>query len=138
MTPCLTLSDIGAVNFFADLHAVDLMGLGDIEAARFRLAHGGMTAAEADRLSREHGARIAISYESWFHDPEGVTLDGVPARWGEPVGRWAIRECVVCGAESLAFFGLGDAERDTLEARLRAFAPRLPAGVEQSGRYVAN
>ncbi len=133
----VTLSDIGAPNFLADLHLTDLMGLGDIEVARFRLAHGELTAAEADGLSRERGARIAVSYERWFFTADGVTRNGIPARWGEPVGRWAIRDCVVCGADTLAFFAFGPAERDTLSKHLRAFAPSLPAGVSQSGPYVS-
>jgi hypothetical protein len=134
----VAVSDIGAVNFLADLRCVDLMGLGDLEVAEIRLAQGGLTADQADDVVRRRHARIVISYERWFYDMrDGVTGDGIPPRWGEPVGRWAIGDCVVCGADTLAFFGMDAAERDTLAARLRAFEPRLPAGVTQSGAYVA-
>ena len=134
----VAVSDIGAVNFLADLRCIDLMGLGDLEVAKIRLAHGGLTAAQADDVVRRRHARIVISYERWFHDMrDGVTGDGIPPRWDQPVGRWAIDDCVVCGADTLAFFGMDPAERDTLAARLRAFEPRLPAGVDQSGPYVA-
>ncbi|TMQ69829.1 MAG: hypothetical protein E6K81_14025, partial [Candidatus Eisenbacteria bacterium] len=86
-------NDIGLVNYLADLHCCDLMGLATMPIARLRLVTRHRRAADVDRVVRESGARIAIAYESWFGN-QYITEDRIPARWGAPVARWAIRDNV--------------------------------------------
>ena len=134
----VAVNDLGAVNFLADLHCIDLMGLGDIEVARFRLANHRLSRQEAARLTRDRKARIVVTYDSWYSDPDGVTTDGLPPEWGEPVARWTIPSCVVCGDPTVSIYGMTDADRDTLAVRLRAFESQLPAAVVRTGRYLAS
>jgi hypothetical protein len=45
------------------------------------------------------------------------------------VGIWQIRDNVICGDDSVSFFGVGSADAPELKKDLREYEPRLPAGV---------
>ena len=132
----VAVNDISLVNYVADLHCCDLMGLATMPIARLRLVTRHRRADDVDRVVRESGARIAIAYESWFGN-QYITEDRIPERWGAPVARWAIRDNVACGGDTVSFFAFDPAARETLAARLQAFAPRLPHGV-RSGEVTPN
>ena len=60
----------------------------------------------------------------------------VPARWSK-VGSWCIRDNLVCGCDSVAFFACRPEERARLKECLRLFARQLPRLVIQTGEYAS-
>jgi hypothetical protein len=120
----VALNDIGAANFLADIHGLDLMGLASDDVTAFIRA-GTYNPRALEQLLRAHAVRIAIVYESWFRIPSSW-------RW---VGSWSIRHRVVTGGETVSFYAVDPAEEGPLTQKLRQFAPRLPATVKQSGPY---
>ncbi len=121
-------NDVGAINFFAEIDCLDLYGLASLEVARAKLT-GQYRRELVERLARRKGVRVAIVYRHWYD-----TIGGLPESWVE-VGSWRILNNIVCGGDTVIFFAVAPGERDRLIACLRAFSPRLPAGVIQSGAY---
>jgi hypothetical protein len=122
----VALNDIGATNFLADIHVLDLIGLGSLDVARLRLA-GQFDAEHLETLAKDRGASIAIVYDTWFGDENGSLI---PASW-QRVGQWTISRNVVAGADTVSFYAVDPAEVDRLTEHLREFAPHLPPGVQQ-------
>jgi hypothetical protein len=120
----VALNDIGAVNYLADVHCLDLMGLATFEVAAARRNHT-YQVRDMDRLAKQTGTRMAIIYDDWF-------MSGVPAGWIR-VGRWTIRNNVICGADTVSFYAMNPAEATHLSECLRDFSLRLPADVIQRG-----
>ena len=119
------LNDIGAVNFLADFHCLDLWGLANVDVARLRQKHAfGMT--DIDRLAQQSGTRIAIIYDDWF---PGM----VPRTWIR-VGRWTIQENIVAGRDTVSFYAMNPAEAAYLSQCLEDFSTELPADVIQRGQ----
>ncbi len=116
------LNDIGAVNYLADIHCLDLWGLANVQVAAAKRRNG-YDSEEIDRISRRAGARIAIIYDNWF---VGV----IPPAWTR-VGRWAIRDNVVLGGDTVSFYALSAGEIEYLRRSLTDFAPRVPVEVIQ-------
>jgi hypothetical protein len=121
----VALNDIGAADFLADIHCVDLMGLASMDVAR-AIRSGAFDLDAREALLREHGVRIAVVYKAWFIRPP---------TW-IPCGEWTIRHHVVVGDITVTFFALEESAVEPLIRNLREFAPRLPPEVIQSGRYV--
>jgi hypothetical protein len=113
-------NDIGAINYLADFHLVDLAGLGTRESAAFKLKqiYGSLQVAA---VAEQYSTQIALVYDSWFQ---------IPAEWTK-VGEWQIRDNVVCGDDTVSFYTVDPAAAPSLIENLRAFAPRLPADVIQ-------
>ena len=121
--------DIGAINFLADLHCVDLVGLANVEVARRRQS-GTYTTQAIQQLCQDHDVQVAVLYEHWFR-PFG----GLPAEW-TLVGRWTIRDNVVCYRPTVCFYAVEPLQTQPLIANLRDFAARLPKDVIQDGLYL--
>lgn len=121
-------NDVGAINYYADLHCLDLWGLGTVDVARARLDR----TLDTDRirqLAQQNRTGIAIVYEDWFSE-----FGGVPAEW-QLVGRWKL-DCVYCGGgNTISFFAVNPGAASELRTRLRLFSPELPQQVEQLGPY---
>ncbi len=126
----VALNDVGAVNFLADIHCLDLWGLANRDITVLKRAHNYLT-RDIARLSKQAGARVAIVYDSWFTGGEG----GLPAEWVR-VGRWTIRNNVIAGGDTVSFYALDPSEVSHLIQCLREFALRLPRDVIQSGSYL--
>jgi hypothetical protein len=120
----VALNDIGAVNFLADIHCLDLMGLANAEVAAARRQHT-YGVGDMERLSRETGTRIAIVYDNWFSS-------GLPPEWVR-VGRWTIPNNVNLGGDTVSFYGVNPGEAAHLSESLADFSSRLPAEVGQRG-----
>lgn len=117
----IVANDIGAIDYFADIHLVDPAGLGDLTAARFLVQGNRGDAAEAlDELARSRHASFAMVYRSWL---EGYRA--LPGSWRE-LGRWTIEDNFVCGDDVVTFFGIDERGDDTLVAALRAQSALLP------------
>ena len=121
----VALNDIGAVNYLADIHCLDLMGLANTEVAAARRKHT-YQVRDVDRISKESGSRIAIVYDSWF-------VGKMPPEWIR-VGRWTIPENVIAGDDIVSFYALNSSEAEHLRNSLIEFFPQLPAEVIQRGQ----
>ena len=122
-------NDIGAINYFADLRCLDLWGLASRDVAALKLK-GRYTTDAIASLAVSSGARIAVIYESWFHD-----YGGLPAAWIKE-GSWKIQDNIVCGSDTISFYAVAPDEAEPLRTHLREFAPHLPGRVIQAGPYI--
>jgi hypothetical protein len=118
----VALNDIGAVNYLADIHCLDLIGLANVEVAAAKMKNN-FQIGDAERLAKQTGTRIAIIYDTWF--PRGVPLEWVR------VGRWTIRNNVICGGDTVSFYAVDPAEPQHLAESLTDFSRQLPADVIQ-------
>jgi hypothetical protein len=126
----VALNDVGAVNFLADIHCLDLWGLANRAVTSAKRTHDFHTKDIAD-LSRQAGARIAIVYDHWFAGEVG----GLPAEWTR-VGRWTIQDNVITAGETVSIYAVDPAEVSHLSQCLREFSVRLPRDVIQRGSYL--
>ncbi len=123
-------NDIGAIDYLADLHLVDLFGLASREVLQAKLVGEWQTnlAGALDRLTSAEGARIAVLYDNWFgYDPASGKAS-VPAGWVR-VADWTIPGNVVCGGATVTWYALKPGEAGPLRSALEAFEQELPAGV---------
>lgn len=118
-------NDIGAVNYYADIHCVDYMGLANLQAGQMRL-YGTWNKQSLGQLAQAEHARIAIVYAAW--------LDTIPAAWVR-VGTWKLARNYICGDDRVTFFAIGEHEVEPLISALRSYAPHLPKSIKQSGPY---
>ena len=126
----VALNDVGAVNFLADIHCLDLWGLANRAVTSAKRTHNFHTRDIAS-LSRQAGVRIAIVYDHWFAGEVG----GLPAEWVR-VGQWTIRNNVVVAGDTVSFYAVNASEVSHLSQCLREFSVRLPQDVIQSGSYL--
>jgi hypothetical protein len=125
----VAVNDIGAVAFCGGVRVLDLWGLSTMEVARHKLDRT-YTTAVIVALARERGAEIAAVYDDWFQ-----AYGGFPPSW-EKAGKWTIRDNIVCGRDTIAFYAATPAAAERLTAALRAYGPHLPPSVRQSGPYL--
>ncbi len=126
----VALNDVGAVNFLADIHCLDLWGLADRDITLAKRTHTFRTGNIAG-LSKQAGARIAIVYDHWFAGEVG----GLPSDWVR-VGRWTIPDNVVLGGDTVSIYAVDPSEVPHLIQCLREFSRRLPRDVIQRGSYL--
>ena len=122
-------NDIGAINFFADIHCIDLAGLGTIEITRM-IVDGKVTREAVSSYVNERHGQIAVMYEDWYSKSVGMPPDWVK------VGSWTIGANVVEGGDTVSFFALQPEEVIPLTQHLKDFANQLPATVRQEGTYL--
>jgi hypothetical protein len=123
------LNDIGAVNFLADVHCLDLYGLGNFEVTQLMRRHEYRT-RDILRLSREAGVKVALVYDSWY-----TPIGGLPREWVW-VGQWVLPDNVVAGGDTVSIYAVDESETAPLMQKLQDFSPLLPKAVKQSGRYL--
>jgi hypothetical protein len=125
----IALNDIGAVNFLADIHCLDLWGLGNFEVTQLMRRHEYRT-RDILRLSREAGVKVALVYDSWY-----TPIGGLPRDWVW-VGQWVLPDNVVAGGDTVSIYAVDESETVPLMQKLQDFSPLLPKAVKQSGRYL--
>jgi hypothetical protein len=124
----VVVHDIGAVNYLADLQAVDIWGLGSLPVAEARIAdHYQLNQLEA--LTAE--AEIAVVYRHWLRD----LVKGYPEGWVE-VGEWGTPNVVVLGGQVVTFYALQPGAVVPLRENLHDFRNELPDMVIQEGAYL--
>ena len=126
----IALNDIGAVNFLADVHCLDLRGLGTYEVTKLMHHHEYHT-RDILRLSREAGVKVAMVYDTWYADEIG----GLPRDWVW-VGQWKLPDNVVAGGDTVSIYAVDESETAPLMQKLQDFSTLLPKEVKQSGRYL--
>jgi hypothetical protein len=128
----VALNDIGAVNYYAEIHCLDLAGLGSLSVFKAQLAST-LNSTTINQLAREANPRIAIVYENWFYDQD-AHMSQLPPQW-VPVGTWTFPHCIMCGSETVTFFAADPTEGPRLVECLKEFSSQLPADVVQAGLY---
>ena len=142
----VALNDIGAANYLADIHCLDLMGLGSIEIARRRLSTH-FRPEDLAAITRTTGVQLVAIYDTWFlvdgrgrygSDPlffrdSHHLRNGVPSAW-KPIGQWALRQNIICGYDMVTFYAADPRSEAGLRTRLSAFQAGLPATVFCSGQ----
>jgi hypothetical protein len=120
----VALNDIGAVCYLADIHLLDLWGLGTMEVAEAK--RGRYYSRELiDGLAVREGIQIAIIYEDAI-----APYGGVP-QWIK-VGEWTIPNRVTAAAATVSFYAVDPFEAQALAAHLYDFSARMPRDVTQT------
>lgn len=114
-------NDVGAINYFADIRCVDVIGLGNNRIARLRY-NGSLTAEAVHAILRSRGVTVAVIYDRWFRRPLR------PASWVR-VCNWTIPRNWVCGGSTVTFFAANPRRAEKLKRQLRRFANELPRSV---------
>jgi hypothetical protein len=93
----VAVNDIGAVSWLGGQEVVDLWGLASREVflARRRSEY---RPSIMRRVSDEHGASVAIVYDSWFTE-----FGGVPASWRK-ISSWTIPNNVAAGGPTVSIY----------------------------------
>lgn len=124
----ITVNDIGAVTYLADIHLVDLYGLASRQPLRLKLQKQ-YTSKQIYDLTRQKSSSIAIVYDHWFEQNGGL-----PKQWVR-AGQWTISNNIVCGGDTVSLYAINPSVRDDLIKNLRQFAVELPTDVKQNGEY---
>jgi hypothetical protein len=125
----IALNDIGAVNFLADVHCLDLWGLGTYEVTKLMHHHEYRT-RDILRLSKQAGVKVAMVYDNWY-----TPIGSLPRDWVW-VGQWALPDNVVAGGDTVSIYAVDESETAPLIQNLQDFSSLLPKDVKQSGRYL--
>jgi hypothetical protein len=120
----IAANDIGAITYLADIHLIDLWGIGSLEPAKLMLQKH-FTARQVNDLTSKRGAAIAMVYADWFDDE-------LPQQWLR-AGQWIIPNNVVCADDKVSVYAVDSSERSALIQNLRQFAINLPRDVTQHG-----
>ncbi|MEO8512931.1 MAG: hypothetical protein ABI543_05200 [Ignavibacteria bacterium] len=119
----IAANDIGMINFYSDKTVVDLWGLADLDAAKYKIAHTYNT-AKIDSITNAKNVKIAVLYEPWF-----AQYGGLPHKW-QKIGEWKMtRLNIVCGNETVSFYSLDSSQTESYRRTLEGFSKELPASV---------
>jgi hypothetical protein len=129
----VAVNDLGAVNFFADLHCLDLCGLASMEVAEL-IRQGRYQTEYMRRITKQENVKIAMVYDTWF---SGGRYCKLPAEWTR-VGQWTIPNNVIASSETVSIYAIDASERDRLVENLRDFSSQLPREVVQTDLYTAH
>ena len=123
-------NDIGVINFWNDIHCLDLVGLASSEVFSAKRS-GTYSTPYLASLASEHQVRVAAVYDSWFsdHSPEPLHGPALPASWVR-VGTWKVQETRQLGGDTVSFYATSPDEADRLRANLLHFHAKLPAQVQ--------
>ena len=117
----VVLNDIGAVSFLADIHLIDLFGLGNLEIADLRLEKK-FTGRELDKIVTLFKGKIALVYEEWLNNPAtGTLIQG----W-QKIAEWKISNNIACGSDCVSIYAVDPAESLKLYNNLKAFQNKYP------------
>jgi hypothetical protein len=125
----VAVNDIGAINYMADIHLVDLVGLADAEVLTRKRQRTYTTDAIAAETS-EKRIQIAIVYDDWF-SVHPVSIFGgppLPSSWIR-VGRWHIRSDGRVGSDTVSFYAACPEQQQYLRHSFGDFAASLPSQV---------
>ena len=119
-------NDIGAINYFADLRCLDLVGLANIDVMRAKRRGTYSTDFIAYEAAKQR-TEIALVYDSWFAPKPKSEFGGppLPANWVR-VARWSVPDFGILGSDTVSFYAVRPDARDKLRQNLQAFAPKLP------------
>ena len=125
-------NDIGAIDYFNDIHCYDLVGLANQDVFNARRA-GRYTTDFLRASAAAHGVRIAIVYDRWFAVTPGDLLGGppLPSGWIR-IARWSVLDRSVVAEPTISFYAVDPAQAAPLRSALLRFDPTLPRNVQAS------
>jgi hypothetical protein len=113
--------DIGVIDFSSDLRLVDLSGLASRVVAADKVQQQWNQSA-ITAVSDQGGTEIAVVHDSL------LVSTGIPSSWIK-VAEWTIPDNVVCGSDTVSWYGVGLENARTLAVNLQSFEPLLPRRV---------
>jgi hypothetical protein len=122
----IALNDVGAVNYYCNIHCVDLWGLANKEVAEFRRKKT-YNPEKIYKINNEKNSEIAIVFDYWFD-----IYGGLPVQW-KKAGEWEIPDNVTCGSDKIAFYATDSVNFIKLSNNLKIFSKELPIQVQQKG-----
>lgn len=125
----VTVNDLGAAAFMADIQCTDFHGLADLEVARALLQRR-FDPQFMDDLARSRKSFVATIDDNWL----GL-FGGTPRQWAL-AGRWKLNNQDSIPYPALSFYALNEPSMQQLVKNLRDFSSSLPPGVEQLGPYM--
>lgn len=122
-------NDIGAIDYFSDIHCYDLIGLANADI--FLARRSGRYTTEFLRTDvAAHHVQIAMLYDSWFATPAPGLMGGpqLPAGWVR-IARWDMQTGAVMGDRTVSFYAVDPSQAPALRKALLQFDPTLPDNV---------
>jgi hypothetical protein len=129
----VSLNDVGAVNYYADIKSVDLLGLSGLNVAKY-IINGSYSIEDIDTLTKQNNVKVVIIYEDLF---KYYLTGGVPSHWVK-VGEWKISNKITPFMDTVSFYVTDPSEEENLIKNLREFSKKLPDDVKQNGTYIEN
>ncbi len=127
----ISLNDVGAVNYIADIKSVDLLGLSGLNVSK-AILNGRYTINDVDSITRQNHVKVVIVYENLYRN---YLTGGLPYNWIK-VGQWKIPNRITCFMDTVSFYVIDPQDEENLTKNLREFSSKLPPDVEQSGIYM--
>jgi hypothetical protein len=127
----VTLNDIGAVSFLADIKPLDAKGLASMEVSRL-IRQGGFNVDKLEELQSKKGVSVAIVYNHWVRMPEGSIKVGEWTPFASPSPPPPAHD------DTVSFYAFDPEGARRLAENLLEFSPRLPEGVLESGMYMGS
>lgn len=129
-TGVVAANDIGAVNYFSNMHCYDFVGLANPEVFAARRSGRYTTEFLRNDTAAQH-VQIAIAYDRWFGDPLPLPIGGppLPQNWVR-VARWYIPDPTIVGDVYVSFYAVDPSQAAALRADVQQFASKLPAVVK--------
>jgi hypothetical protein len=129
----ISLNDVGAVNYIANIKSVDLLGLSSLNVSKAILKNN-YTIEDLDNITRQNHVKVVIVYEYLY---KNYLTGGLPPNWIK-VGQWKIPNRITCFMDTVSFYVIDPKDEENLTENLRKFSSELPPDVQQSGKYMDN
>ena len=117
----IAANDIGAISYLANVHMIDLWGLGNNEVTIARKG-GYWNSAFLQSLVTKNNTSIAVIYESWFDK-------ALTDNWKKG-GTWQVSYSFMLGDTKVSFFAIDPKQAATLRKNLLEFNKELPKDIK--------
>ncbi|MBS1563001.1 MAG: hypothetical protein JST39_01375, partial [Bacteroidetes bacterium] len=108
------------ISYFADLHTIDLWGLGNNEVMKARM-HKYWNNDFLRQLTRQTNTRLAVMYDSWFDKD-------LTQPWFR-VATWTLPYAYSVGDAKVSFYAMSENEAALLKENLKKYQSGLPGDV---------
>lgn len=126
-------NDVGAINYYANIDCLDLVGLGDQNVFELKKKNAYSTAA-LSKLAADRKVKLALVYDTWFSTfPGPFGGPPLPASW-IPVAYWRTPYAEFLGNSVVSFYATDSASAEQLRDSLARFVPSLPPEVQMLWR----
>ncbi|HEX3012907.1 MAG TPA: hypothetical protein VHO92_01365 [Methanobacterium sp.] len=129
----ISLNDVGAVNYLANIRSVDLLGLSSLNVSKAILKNN-YTPEDLDSITHQNHVKVIIVYEDLY---KNYLTGGIPSDWIK-VGQWKINNRITCFMDTVSFYAIDPQDAGNLTRNLKDFSSQLPSDVQQSGKYMNN
>lgn len=126
----IVINDVGAISYYSDARILDMYGLGSIEPLKYRKAD--YDKEDVREWAKKEGATLAYVQIEWKE-----VQPRIPDQWIE-IGQWEIPVNVVFGNTKFVWYVIDPAYESSMIKNLKDFSKKLPADINQSGKYMEN